>query len=128
MPDSSMQFLKASSSSIYNLGCYWGVKNILAGLNYIQSGINLHWIPTFNIFKYHSYSFYPYFQSLNNTIYYLYIYQYWMPLPTVFIKSNPPTIPHHNYHNTLVKPCPGSNNLVIFSLLVYPLLFDVTIN
>ena len=34
-----------------------------------------------------------------------------MPLPTVFIKNNPPEIPHHNSDHTLVKPCPGSNNI-----------------
>ena len=37
-----------------------------------------------------------------------------MPLPTVFIKNNPPAIPHHNYDHTLVKPCPGSNNIIMF--------------
>ena len=37
-----------------------------------------------------------------------------MPLPTVFIKSNPPAIPHHNSDHTLVKPCPDSNNIPFF--------------
>ena len=37
-----------------------------------------------------------------------------MPLPTVIIKNNPPVIPHNNYDHTLVKPCPGSNNILCF--------------
>ena len=51
-----------------------------------------------------------------------------MPLPTVIIKNNPPAIPHHNSDHTLVKPCPGSNNMLCFSLVVYPLPFAVTMN
>ena len=35
-----------------------------------------------------------------------------MPLTTVFIKNNPPATPHHNSDHTLVKPCPGSNNIL----------------
>ena len=56
------------------------------------------------------------------------VYQYWMPLPTVFINDHPPETPHHNSHHTLVKLFPSSNNILNVSLVASPLVFGVDVN
>ena len=47
-----------------------------------------------------------------------------MPLPTFFIKNHLPANPHNNSHHALVKPCPGSNNILNVSLVLCPFIFD----
>ena len=39
-------FQNTYPSSIYNLVLYWAGKHILSGVDSIQWGINLQWIPT----------------------------------------------------------------------------------
>ena len=51
-----------------------------------------------------------------------------MPLPTFFIKNHLPATPHNNPPHALVKPCPGSNNILNVSLVLCPLLLTVTMN